>query len=639
LRLPAIVRGLVCVAALLGAWTASAETAPPAGKPYLEDLRTRARDARLAETRAWLTLGHWKPTLLGTRSEADSRGFFLSPDGRGDPAAELDATLAAFFAPLTEAAQHPQCRFPARYALLKERLAFDPDRLPEIGCVRFEEWRRILEARGATLLFSSAYMNSPASMYGHTFLRLDRDPDRTGPDRLTDYTVNFSADAWTSNPILYALLGLGGGFDGRFSTLPYYMKVQEYSNVEHRDLWEYPLRLTDAQLDRLVRHLWELGSTTFDYFFMTENCSYQLLTLLEAAAPELHLAPDLRVKVIPVDTLRALQAVRGLVGPVALRPSHVRVMMARRSGLSAFERSRAVGIAEGAHPAAALDDLPRQRRAPVLDAALDLVRYQHGLSRTQRPREVVTRERAILVARGRLGVASTPPRIDDPPSPPEATHASGRMGLGFGVARGRTFEELAYRGAMHDALDAQEGYVEHSTLEMGHFRLRVENRGAAALEEATFIRIVSFMPLDEWIRKPSWRFELGGRQAHWRDCADAWGCFHGGLRGGLGVSGPVVGKRLLLSAMLDGAAEAGGPFRDDYRIGAGFTAGLLLEAGHGLRAQVEWGVLAPLAGDDVYQAFLRGGIGLHLSRNFALRGHVERALTHTEALLSLVGFL
>ena len=78
-------------------------------------------------------------------------------------------------------------------------------------------------------------------------------------------------------------------FRGRFSTMPYYIKVQEYNNLESRDLWEYPLHLTRPQVDLLVRHLWELGQTSMAYYFFNRNCSYQLLPLLEAAAPDLNI--------------------------------------------------------------------------------------------------------------------------------------------------------------------------------------------------------------------------------------------------------------------------------------------------------------------------------------------------------------
>src|SRR6185503_11289882 len=109
------------------------------------------------------------------------------------------------------------------------------------------------------------------------------------------------------------LKGLTGGFPGRFYVMPYYVKVQEYSNIESRDLWEYQLALSPEQVRRLVMHAWETRSTHFDYFFFTRNCSYYLLTLLEAAAPELHLIDQFPGHVIPSDTVRAVLKQPGLV--------------------------------------------------------------------------------------------------------------------------------------------------------------------------------------------------------------------------------------------------------------------------------------------------------------------------------------
>ena len=52
----------------------------------------------------------------------------------------------------------------------------------------------------------------------------------------------------TDNGLLFAVYGLIGRFPAGFSVMPYYLKVQEYTNMESRDLWEYRLRL-DAVVD------------------------------------------------------------------------------------------------------------------------------------------------------------------------------------------------------------------------------------------------------------------------------------------------------------------------------------------------------------------------------------------------------
>ncbi|MEX0698773.1 MAG: heavy metal translocating P-type ATPase, partial [Acidimicrobiia bacterium] len=73
---------------------------------------------------------------------------------------------------------------------------FDPKRLPRLECKRFREWRAALNAKGLTLVFASAYINNPSSMYGHTLLRVDaRDQDER--TRLLAYTINFAANTAT----------------------------------------------------------------------------------------------------------------------------------------------------------------------------------------------------------------------------------------------------------------------------------------------------------------------------------------------------------------------------------------------------------------------------------------------------------
>ena len=246
---------------------------------------------------------------------------------------------------------HPQCRFPARYAWLKRELGAPPDFVDQ-PCPLLDTWRTGISAEAVTLVYATAYLNGPASMYGHTFLRLSRATGEGNP--LLDYAVNFAADADTKNGLLYAFLGLTGGFAGHFYVVPYYVKVQEYTNMESRDLWEYELSFTGEQVQRLVLHAWETRTTYFDYYFIDENCSYQLLTLLEAAEPSLHLIDRFGGRVVPADTVRAVLEQPGLIRRVASRPSLVSTMTERKARLDGRELRSAEALAKApveSHPA------------------------------------------------------------------------------------------------------------------------------------------------------------------------------------------------------------------------------------------------------------------------------------------------
>ena len=228
--------GIVAAARFSLAATMLATAAPPAapGAGYADELVALARSRGLAGARDWRLLLHYRPTLFGGwKSEAAGTPFFLSgPVGPGDPEAELEASLRAFLAPGPAGDAHPQCRLPARWDWLKRALGVDPLRVHEQRCPAFETWRTGISAQSVTLVYATAYLNSPASMYGHTFLRLSRSTGEGNP--LLDYIVNFAADVDTENGFVYAVKGVTGMFPGHFYVMPYYVKVQEYSNIDCR---------------------------------------------------------------------------------------------------------------------------------------------------------------------------------------------------------------------------------------------------------------------------------------------------------------------------------------------------------------------------------------------------------------------
>ena len=156
------------------------------------------RAAPLWEEADWLRLLHFK----GGVSDAKPGPFFLAKEGKTDAKAELEALTAALDDPSPEP---PRCRFPARVRWLAGKLGRDAEPLLA-PCAKFKAWRDLLAAEGVALVFASAYMNNPSSMFGHTFLRLER----AGPDRLLDNSLNFAAETGETSGVLFAVRGLGG---------------------------------------------------------------------------------------------------------------------------------------------------------------------------------------------------------------------------------------------------------------------------------------------------------------------------------------------------------------------------------------------------------------------------------------------
>jgi hypothetical protein len=626
---------------LLGLLATPASAAPS----YLSELQAQARARGLAHTRTWQVLLHYHPTLWGGwRSSADGPGFFFAGDrGASDPEAELAATLAAFAAPAapagdsSEASQHPQCRFPARWSWLKQELAIDTQRLAEQACPMFAMWRQAIAPEKVALVYSAAYINSPASMYGHTFLRLTRG---TGAgQRLIDYIVNFAADATTNNGVLYAIFGLTGSFPGHFYVMPYYVKIQEYSNIESRDLWEYQLALTEAEAERLVEHTWETRSTHFNYYFITENCSFFLLELLEAARPSLHLSERFHGPVIPTETVRAILSVPGLVEGRTARPSLRVKILTHKAALSRDEVRAAEALAERGRDAQAdIADWPRQRQARTIDAAYDLLRFHEGLKKDPSA-EFLRKERELLVMRGRTGVD---PLLDDvrPASDaPETGHPAMRLGAGGGVVGSQrlSFEELSLRLALHDFLDPPRGYLDDAELEMLDLRLRFYNASHQVFpERLDLLNILSVSGFDRWIPKTAWTVRVFGAQAHNLGCFGL-PCSYGDLETGGGVA-LRAGHPLLLYVLTEADLAAGAPFEERYRIGLGGFAGAVLRLAQVYQLSADARYDYYLLGDRRRAPVIDLGQAVSLRTWIELRVVVEAIGHYTEARAELHGY-
>lgn len=601
----------------------------------LSSLREEAFGRRLWEERSWHLLLHYRRTWRGGfKSEAEGPDFFLAEKGDRDPQAELEASLSAFFDPPARDPEtpHPQCRFPARYLWLKEKLRFDPSLLSEQACPELEKWKQALEAESASMIFASYYLSSAASMYGHTFLRLDKKGREEG-ERLLDYSVNYGAVADSKNPVLYAVRGLSGGFRGRFNSTPFYLMVQNYNNIESRDLWEYRLDLSRKELDRLVLHLWELKRARFRYYFLNKNCSYQLLPLLEAAAPRLNLTPSRPWWVIPADTLRILSNPPGLVSSVNYRPSHMSSMLERRGLLTPDETKIASKLAEGSLEKALkeLELLPGPRQALVLEAAEDFLLYKVGYSQAG-AEALRTRERRILVKRASLDLPSIQPERPALAVPPEKGHRTARIAMALGASGKSSYEEFSFRAALHDLLDPPGGYAPGSRLEMGHLRVRHDNReGRTYVQELTLIKTASLSPLDPWIRKPSWRLQTGLDAAEELGRPSWKSLYYGFNIGGGPAFKTSLWKREIYYALAEADAGMGGVFRENYRLGAGVRAGLLLELTKRSRAQMEGSYFGYPLGDPRPNFRASLGLSLEASRDLSFRLNLERRGPRREA--------
>ena len=606
----------------------AAQCALGADDAYLAELIARSRAMQLAERPEWLKLGHYLPDLAGrgVHSLVDSPEFFnAGPRGKTDPQAELEATLASFYSDVVETPdrQNPQCQFIARRTWLDEQLHFDPRRLALRDCPRFREWHTALNAKSLTVVFASAYLNNPSSMYGHTLLRIDaRDQDER--TRLLAYTVNFAANTAETNGIAFAVKGLFGGYAGTFSVLPYYIKVREYSDLENRDLWEYELALSPEEVERVLRHAWELLPAYFQYFFFDENCSYHLNALLQVARPELDLTAPFRWWALPVDTVRVITAQPGLVAKTVYRPANATIIGARLKTLSEEERGIAKNLSLGQAPSAeALRGRPAPRAAAILETSYDYVNYRRATGK-QDVADPAALARELLVARSQVDVGPQAPVVQ-PGTRPDNGHATSRLSLGAGRRDGRNFQELAFHPTYHELMDPEAGYVRGAQIDFFDTALRHYNDGRTRLERFVPADIVSLAPRDDFFQPRSWRVSGGWQRSFVRNGSEPLVAF---FDGGAGASWAKGGSDRRGGALFYGLAEAALRLNREldggYGVGAGARFGALADV------TSRWRVNAYASGIDYFlgESDQPRRLGLEqrftLGRDSALRFDFER---------------
>ncbi len=545
-------------------------SAGASGPLSLPDVLKQAETERLYSERYWNILLHYKPSKAGLVSLVDDPLFFLSPQGKADPKAELEATLAGFFAADAGDQEHPRCRFPARYAWLTERLGIDASSLPPVSCPKLDEALKAVNPKSTVLVFPAAHISGPASMFGHTLLRVDSGFE----SELISHAITYAATATDTNGLVYAYKGIFGYYHGNYSILPYYEKVKEYNDMEHRDLWEYHLNLTEAETYRLVLHMWELKDVYSDYFFFDENCSYSILFLLEAARPSVNLTDRRFFKfwVIPADTIRDVEQ-SGLVRRVKYRPSLGTRIRALASRMEQDRLDTALSIAKSKIAPDTVDgaEMPDEEKMKTLDLAADVIQYQYSRREIGKD-EYQKLFLSTLKARSKLGKPANDTAPIVAPPAPEQGHLSSRLGVGLGYRRDSLFNELKWRGAYHDLLDPDEGYVEGYQINFFNASFRYYyNDHKLQFRELHFIDIFSASPRDLFLKPISWKAKTGFEQKVFPDGKERM-VYHLTLGGGLTYHHKHIG---LLYGLLEADVSVGGVYQDNFAAGAGAQVGMI----------------------------------------------------------------
>jgi hypothetical protein len=524
----------------------------------------------------WQRLLVYRPTLSGFESEADDDSFFMHAEGKYSPEKELKAFIDGLKVDDPDPKKNTYCRFPARVRWLKRHREV-PD--SKVVCDEYLKLKNRIRAKSISVVFSSYYLNNPASSFGHTFIRLGkqsneiRDNDSTATE-LLDTGINYGANTAGAGPLVFAIGGMAGWFYGSYNAVPYYYKVREYNDFETRDLWSYQLDMTQEEIDMVVDHIWELGNTKFDYFFLTENCSYHVLSILETARPSLELHKKLpRLYTIPSETLKALKA-ENLVRRITFRPAPSTLFYYQLDLLSADEKKEVENLVF--HHTLPSENSP-ERKALIYDTALSLIDYKYAKEILKGEEETQKIKRPLLVGRSKIPVRSEEIDFSDKLiRAPHLGHGQKRLALTYLNDDSHTLMDLEWRFAFHDLLDNDIGYPPKTSIEVGKAIVRTDGQNFQ-LRDFSLVDVLMLGKWDIFNRASSWKIKMG----QWQTRYQGQDLSTQGVLGGYGWGYEIGLFTPYLLAHLENSYVSEKLHK--YKLGYGLDVGVLTEFSHALK--------------------------------------------------------
>ncbi|HCQ9724274.1 DUF4105 domain-containing protein [Acinetobacter baumannii] len=543
----------------------SAET-----NPSIQNYWSIAEQKKLDQDITWQRLMY---ANKNQKSEVTYAGYFLSENGKNNLKEELKADISALFIP-TQDNQSIRCKFPARSQWLIQQLGIQENELPQVKCSEFENWIGQIKPYKATLIYATDFMGNPSSMFGHTLLRLD--PKDQQQLNLVSYAVNYAATVAGNDNWSYAWKGLTGQYPGEYSLMPYYRKVKEYGDFESRDLWEYELNLSPEETRFLVSHIWEMQHVSFPYYFVSDNCAYRLLGLVDLVKPESHLQEKFNYASIPMETIKAMQQ-QGLTKAPVYRPALETQLLAQahQHGASLAKVAHQLAMKPIKESSETLKSFSPSDQAKILEMAYDDL-YLQFIGRKVEESFAQPQLRQLLALRSQIDLDKQRQEPKRPSTEPTQGHNARNVSLKLGEVQGDKFIEIGHRQAYHDLIDPQGGYRAGTQLLFlnGNAQWRDDH---LKLEHLDLLEVNSYNPIQPFKTPLTWGFNLGWRQEAVHDGVYSDEKQHGvaSFNAQVGYSLADYARKHICYGQVQTYVQAGSNLDKGWRVGVGPTLGCM----------------------------------------------------------------
>ncbi|MGE6441917.1 DUF4105 domain-containing protein [Psychrobacter sp. NPDC078409] len=553
----------------------------------LSTWRQQVKADKLAQHTTWRRLLYFyddKNSVLGkkkTESLVDDPSFFLSKNGQRDSGAELDAMLAALAQDLVSSSATDRnqaktdtnnnsvlCRFPARVAWLAEVLAIDAASL-SADCPELDQWMSTLAPEQLSIMFAQEYLDNPLSAFAHTLLRIDSKASIANPNKIDKaYALNYTVDGDPNDSFpIYATKSMIGSYNSAIEIDPYPEMLAKYLQDDERDTWTYQLSLRPAEVQQIMRHVWETKELKMPYYFTTDNCASEILRLIDVVHPQQNLLSQLSYAVVPSDVIQLLNDEQ-LLASSTYTPADNTL---RQNQLNEKKQQRAQ---LGYHNSA------KQTVNEIKSAQLNPVSSMSDDGQTLLKRQ-----------------------IDVSDNNPIDRHPLKLGTIGIGQRGDDDYMDIGFRAGFHDTLDHASGYPQFFNLEGLAATLRLyetddskpKQPDSVVLQNITLIRGRSFNPVNAAKKGNTWGASIEATRVN--DGSQEAGTDH--LVGSVGYEKgwswafgtPVAGTGemppQLCYTFLAGTGQVGRGINKGFRLGAGINAGCRYQINNQLRAQAE----------------------------------------------------
>lgn len=460
----------------------------------------------LADHSTWQALLHYWSGSKGP-SEVYSDSFFLASSGKTDALAELQANLNF----LENNPEQYACRFPARKQFI---CGHSPDTkgCTEVPtCPKLQKFLDAHRSERVVLGFGANYTGDPSSLYGHTFLWFVPPELEHYEKTSTGKVLSYDTDLRGMSAFEYVPQAFFANLKGRYASQDFHQRERIYRFEEHRDIWFFPLRASEAERQRILLHAFELMSVELAYGFTTRNCALRLMELIQVAYPDYELVSGTLVS--PAETLKVLNE-KSLIDSSWVRPSRLDVYTTAYDALSDEEKKEAENIFWGwdgsGEPSVKLLELA------LLKFEID---YPYSTFLPANPGEslekAAAREHHKLLLEKRMLYPSGSSLQEDFLTPlsntsPLVTHGLIRLSFSQGLGNEQeTFTQIGFRLALHDYNDSPRGYPEDIELLMGQIEGKYRYRAQDfELKKITIVRVGSRPNALKDYSSRAWTFAL-----------------------------------------------------------------------------------------------------------------------------------